>query len=133
MHTNKSISVISGSHNYHNHFSSVIKDSLPSIKDLFHTQARFVLSHHNKQCGRNSVWHFSTQEKTSKPKAQPLPGNQKHTFVFNLIWSIRIKAGEFRSSMVLWFVKKKMLQHSSELFSKFIESSSFLQITRSFD
>lgn len=107
MHANKSISVISGSHNYHNHFSSVIKDSLSSIRDLFHTQARFVLSHHNKQCGRISMWHFSAQEKTNQPKTPTLPGNWKHTFVSNLIWSIWIKAGESRSSRVLWFLKKK--------------------------
>lgn len=101
MHANMSNSVISGSHNYHNHFSTVIKDSLPSIRDLFHTQARFILSHHNKQCGGNSMWHFSAQEKTNKPRTPTLSGNQKHTFVFNLIWCIRIKAGEFRSSRAL--------------------------------
>jgi len=74
------IPVISGSHNYHNPFTSVIKDSPPSITNLFHTSARFVLSHHNKQCGRNSVWHFSAHEQTKQKKKQ----NEKHKFVFSL-------------------------------------------------
>lgn len=85
MHTNKSISMISGSHNYHNHFSSAIKDSLPSIRDLFHTQDRFVLSHYNKQCGKKlNVALFCTREnkQTKNPNTSREP---KHTFVFNLI------------------------------------------------
>lgn len=118
MHANKSISVNSGSHNYHNTFSSVIKDSPPSIRNLFHTSARFVLSHQNKQCGRNSVWHFSAK-KTQNNKKNP---NEKHTFVFNLIWGMRIKASEFRSSRVPWFLKNNATK-LKWLFSRLLESS----------
>lgn len=135
MHANLSISVISGSHNYHNYFSSVIKDSLPSIRFVSHTsQICFVTSQQTMWVKLNAAFFCTRENKQTKNPNTSREPKAYICFQFNLkhqnkSWQILKQQGSF----ICGGKKKKKATKLNQLFFKFPHLWNHQVFYKSFD